>query len=126
MFFIKKVRLSIAKLKRMHMIIFDQKLQEALAMQRAAQRHQTQGGIPWAASEKDKDGLEKDKGKIKELIVQLRSKMQTSFKLNLYLYFVLDGYNEYTMQQDQVLLNKHGIKIEIPSTSMKGPQATDE
>jgi len=36
MFFIKKVRLSIAKLKRMHMIIFDQKLQEALAMQRAA------------------------------------------------------------------------------------------
>ena len=30
------------------------------------------------------------------------------------------------MQQDQVLLNKHGIKIEIPSTSMKGPHATDE
>ena len=76
--------------------------------------------------EHKKEELRVKDEKIQELIVQLRSKMQSTFRLNLYLYFVLEGYNEYTMQQDQVLLNKNGIKIELPSALMSGPHARKE
>lgn len=38
MFFIKKVRLSVTKLRKMHMILFDQKLQQAIANERQARK----------------------------------------------------------------------------------------
>lgn len=47
-FFIKKVRLSVAKLKKMHMILFDHKLQQAIAKEKesaAAMRMAMSSGV---------------------------------------------------------------------------------
>lgn len=131
-FFIKKVRLSVAKLKKMHMILFDHKLQQAIAKEKESaatgsrlaasgskidKARQTQGTD--ASSDFNESSEARDLENVKQLVVQLRKKMQSSFKLILYMYFVLEGYNEFTMQQDQVLLNRKGIRIEVPDDALR-------
>lgn len=96
-FFLKKLKLDCCKLRSMHKILFDQKLQEAIAKQRKIQRASEKyakgaSGVRSASNQAN----DKDLEDIGQLIKYLRSQMQKTFKLNLYLYFVFEGYSEVT------------------------------